>query len=539
MFHRVWFLSTIEKEELNMKKTLALFLALMLLSSVLCLTANAEIEKLADGATLTMWMPLSTKVSSFITDLNEVKAFQVLEEKTGVHIQFLHPPVGEEADQFNLMVASGDLPDMIYYQWQVLSGGPGKYIDDGVIIPLNDLIKANCPNYQALMEQYPDADKQSRMDDGTIYMFPFFKLEKQARANTGLIYRGDWADKLGIGIPETIEDWHDLLLAFKTKDPNGNGEADEIPFVTRSGSADLACFASAWGILADFYMTKDNTVAYGPVTQEYRQYLETMASWFAEGLIDPEFTISDNTQFNSKMTNNIGGAFYGLLSGNMGKLMNTMATVDPVYELRGANYVAQADGTIECPYREMSNCISNGNGVVVTTTSKNAELAAKWIDAVYSQEGTMLFNFGIEGESYEMIDGFPTYTDFVFKNPDGLTPDQAIGSYATTYGMAMNYDSRYFLQILSLPQQKAANELWATASTSLHVPTITPTIEESAEIANYLSQIKTYVDEMFIRFVNGTEPLDNFDAYVANIEAMNLARVLEVYQTAYDRYLSR
>ncbi|MGI6725332.1 MAG: extracellular solute-binding protein [Christensenellales bacterium] len=501
--------------------------------------AKGETKLTEEPITLTLWTELSQKVSNFVTDYNEIKAYQEMEKLTGVHIEFQHPPVGETNQQFNLLVASGQYPDMMYFNWQGVPGGPAKMLDDRVIISLNEAIEKWAPNFKKLLENHPDAAKESMLDDGTIYMFPFFKLEPQARANTGFVYRGDWLDQLGLKEPKTIDEWYAVLTAFKNKDPNGNGEADEIPFVTRSGSADLYAFAASYGILVNFYINQEGKISYGPVQPEYRQYLETMRKWYSEGLIDEEFAISDQAQFDAKMTTNIGGAFYGLLSGNMGRIMNTMLSRQPGFELRGANYPATADGRILSPHAEMAKTVSNGNGVALSTDNENVELSVKWIDYKYSDKGSMLFNFGIEGESYNMIDGYPTYTDLIFRNPDGLTPDQAIGLYATTYGGSMNYDSRYFMQILALPQQKAANELWGQASSELYLPPITATADESAELSYIVNQITTYVDEMFIRFVTGQESLDSFDDYVKNIEGMQLQRAIDLNEAAYQRYLAR
>lgn len=532
--------------KMKVKKTTLRFLVFMLAFMLACplqavlAEAQSESGKLTqEPVTLTMWTELSQKVSNFITDYNEVKAYQKMEEITGVTIKFQHPPLGEVAQQFNLMIASGDLPDMVYYNWQGVPGGPARMIDEGMIIPLNEAIDKWAPNFKKLMEENPGAAKDSMLDDGTYYMFPFFKLEPQARANTGFIYRGDWLDTLGAKVPENIDEWYTLLTAIKNGDPNGNGVQDEIPFVTRNGSADLYAFAAAYGLLVDYYVNSEGGIAYGPVQPEYRQYLETMHKWYSEGLIDEEFSISDQAQFDAKMTTNIGGSFYGLLSGNMGRIMNTMLDKQPGFELRGANYPLTSDGRCLSPHAEMAKNVSNGNGIAFSRNLKNIELATKWIDYKYGEAGSMLFNFGIEGESYEMVDGYPRYTDLIFHNPDGLTPDQAIGMYATTYGGSMNYDSRYFMQILALPQQKAANELWGKASSELYLPAITATADESSELGNIMNQIKTYVDEMFIRFTTGQEPLENFDEYVKNIESMRLARAIALQEAAYQRYLAR
>ncbi|WP_051585805.1 hypothetical protein [Caldanaerobius polysaccharolyticus] len=88
--------------------------------------------------TLTYWVPMDSKGAATMKDYGEIKAYQELEKRTGIHIKFLHPPIhppiGQESDQFNLMMASNNLPDMIYYSWRTIPGGPGKALSDGSII---------------------------------------------------------------------------------------------------------------------------------------------------------------------------------------------------------------------------------------------------------------------------------------------------------------------------------------------------------------------------------------------------------------------
>jgi putative aldouronate transport system substrate-binding protein len=152
----------------------------------------------------------------------------------------------------------------------------------------------------------------------------------------------------------------------------------------------------------------------------------------------------------------------------------------------------------------------------------------------------MLMNFGIEGESYSMVDGYPTFTDLIFNNPDGLTPDQAVAIYnSTSPGSSMVYDKRYYEQILVLPQQKEALKRWSSADASLQLPPITATADESSKLSTIMNDIYTYRDEMIFRFIMGQEPIENFDKYVQNIKDMNIDEALKIQQAALERYNAR
>mgnify|MGYP002615509160 FL=1 len=153
----------------------------------------------------------------------------------------------------------------------------------------------------------------------------------------------------------------------------------------------------------------------------------------------------------------------------------------------------------------------------------------------------MLNNFGIEGESYEMKDGYPTYTDVITKNPDGLAMSQALPLYvrAANEGPFVQ-DARYIEQYYALPQQQEALSVWGNNNHEKHaVPQITMTEEETSEYSKIINEITTYRDEMTVKFIVGSESLDNYQSYVSNIENMNIKRALEIKQAAYERFLSR
>ncbi len=153
----------------------------------------------------------------------------------------------------------------------------------------------------------------------------------------------------------------------------------------------------------------------------------------------------------------------------------------------------------------------------------------------------MLFNFGIEGESYTIIDGYPTYTDQILNNPDGWSVAQALSAYIRgNYNGPFVQDIRYLEQYYTIDSQKISNQIWGETNGAKHkIPPITPTAEESREYSTIMNEINTYRDEMTLKFIFGTESLDNFDNYVKTIENMGLARALEIQNLAMDRYNNR
>lgn len=121
-----------------------------------------------------------------------------------------------------------------------------KYGADGTIIPLNDLIDKHMPNLKALFDKRPDIKAIVTAPDGNIYSLPAGEElgtgQEDIGSNPDFLYiNQDWLKKLGLNMPTTLQEYHDVLLAFKTKDPNGNGKADEIPlsFVNAFWTGDI------------------------------------------------------------------------------------------------------------------------------------------------------------------------------------------------------------------------------------------------------------------------------------------------------------
>ena len=153
----------------------------------------------------------------------------------------------------------------------------------------------------------------------------------------------------------------------------------------------------------------------------------------------------------------------------------------------------------------------------------------------------MLFNFGIEGESYEMKDGYPTYTETITKNPDGLSMSASLARYALSHTEGpFIQDKRYMEQYASLPQQKEAIQIWSDTNMEKHLlPGISLLPDEANAMASKIENINTYQTEMVCKFIMGIEPIEKFDSYVAELKNRGLDQYVEMMQQAYNRFLER
>jgi putative aldouronate transport system substrate-binding protein len=139
-----------------------------------------------------------------------------------------------------------------------------------------------------------------------------------------------------------------------------------------------------------------------------------------------------------------------------------------------------------------------------------------------------------------MIDGYPTFTEEITNNQDGLSMAHSMARYVrSNYGGPFIQDRRYMEQYLKYPEQVDAINTWSQHQGKLILPPITATPDESQRLATIMNEVNTYVSEMFTKFIMGQEPLDNFDAFVDQMKKMNIEEAIELRQAALDRYNSR
>lgn len=489
-----------------------------------------------DGLELSFFAMPEPVITSKMKGYSEMTVHQTAEELTGVHINWREESYTDPKQKMNLMFSTGDTEDIVWDAWKHASGGPKKLLDEGLIVSLNPYIEKYAPNLKKLLQETPGLLEQISTDDGRIFMFPTIRLDPITRANSGFAIRKDWLDRAGLPVPETIDEWYTMLKTFQDMDMNGNGLKDEC-FVSmgfEKTSQSMDNFAVAYGLVAgaDLYV-KDGQVKYGAYEPEFKDFVAEMAKWYSEGLLDPEFSTQDSKQFDSKMVNDMGGAYYGSLSGNMGKFI-TARSDDSEYDLVPAPMPKAPDGKVHTGISGYGQMVPHGASIC--STNENIVETVKWLDWHYSEEGTALYNWGIEGQSYEVVDGKNQFTDLITNNPDGLSKDEADARYAggVLTQMPIVEDPEVFLALKSLPQQKAASQLWCQADTSWLLSPLYFDSETTTENANIMSEIKTYVAEQFNKYVMGIESMDTFDQFQQQLKNMGIETVLANYQASYD-----
>lgn len=512
-----------------MNKRLAVRLCAMLLFCA-CLSGCAANNTAREDTPVTLTWYMQT---DYLDLYNSLEGIKEIERATGVDIVFQAPP-DNSMDAFKMMIASGRLPDIIMWQY---TSGTDRLFTDNIAIDLTDLIAQHAPALTAIYQERPEIRAEVASADGRLYYFPSInpmltKEEIGRKSYNGLVIRSDWLDKLGLSAPDTIEQWYETLSAFKLRDPNGNGLADEIPF----DGWGLPYFAPAFGVLNTICVKSDGTVAFGPMEQEYKAYLETMNKWYAEGLLGSNCLVHSEKWKQENIVGNLTGAFCGL-DNAWRYYLPPLREKEPSADFLALPWTKADNGVRYTARAEMASHVAN-TVTVVTPQCKNPEAAVRLIDYFYTREGGDLLHWGIKDVTYTEQDGVKTLTPYALSTAEEgyLT----LYYYAIGHTVFPKYDGETVV-LASYPEdQLTAEWTWADASTALiYPPAIAMTTRDQETCDRILSDVNSYFTETEMRFITGQEPLSNFDSFVSNLRRMNIDEALDIYRRYYAEYSAK
>ena len=490
---------------------------------------ESESAKEENNENITVSMFLQDSADQAIS--TDLPIIQEITKRTGVNFEFVAAPNTEDQfrEKFNVTVASGDIPDIMVSTYR---DDMMKVAEQGTFAALDDYIDQYAPNLKKILDENPDYIRDIRASDGNIYFMPFIGAVKTFKV---WMLRGDWLDKLGLEVPVTLDDWYHVLKAFKEQDPNGNGEADEIPYTTRNTQAGVLAFMEAFGISGfeanEQFFIEDGQVKYAYTDPRCKEALEFINKLYSEGLIDSEYATNDTNVWLSRLTNEVSGACQD----------TTARAYSLGTQVRAANADSDAYFVVVAPPKgpdgtqmTTSQMQAIRGFTAISVDSPYIKEIVQLFDYFYSEEGSLLMNFGIEGETYTMENGKPTYTENIANDSQG----RSILSMLNIYGhreWAYKQDIGYEDALLDETYVNYRNDMEQYIRPT--IPALSFTEEEREVINSTYTEIQTYKDEMINKFIMGKEPLDNFDSFVQTLKNMGIDDVLAVEQAAYDRYV--
>lgn len=259
--------------------------------------------------------------------------------------------------------------------------------------------------------------------------------------------------------------------------------------------------------------------------------------WYEDGLLDPDFATRDSDSYNANVANGLYGGFT-LNYGEMGQAKLTGQSQDPDYKITPVVMPTSYEGQVI--HLHQMNSTVRGDRTFFTTRLIDdglVEIAVKWQDYWYSQDGGDLCSYGPEGVSYKWgEDGEVEWLYPRLKNDEGL-------DFWTLYPLFKLHNWSYLRDSTSYefePEVFDSIETWGSQDASWVMPdNISHTPEEENELANIITDINTYRDEMTLKFITGQEPIENFDKFVETIKNMGIDRAIEIKTAALQRYYKR
>ena len=476
-----------------------------------------EYPLVEEPTTLTYWQawpPFLNEISS----PGDASMFAKLEEITGIHLDITAVSTENDSNDFMLRCASGDLTDMIQKGASHYTGGGAKAIEDDILIDMLPLLEENMPDYWAIISSDQNIYKNVVNDEGQvpslIGMYKDYYYTDQ-----GYWIRQDILSEVGKEIPTTVDELDDVLAAFKDK-----GLTDGL-VVLSEGNCDL--LAKAYG--ADNRLV-DGVVEYRGISDNYKEFLKKMNDFYNKGYINIDFVTY--TDSDTKPPQNV------VLSDNAGIFNEDVASI-------AGYYLMSTNASFElAPLPQIranaGDRLDNGFVGVRDADKYSLSISNHYL---FTEDGFVLSNYGIEGETYNLENGEYQFTDLILNNESGFDWQLCQSLYINPGFPCLNDLS---VQELTYNEaQKAAVPAWVGAfdsadETMPNTQWLSYTTDESYTIADLQSDLETVQDEFRLKAITGQADIDaEWDNYVAQCESMGFYELQEIDQAAVDRYLAK
>ena len=500
---------------------------------------------LDETASFSFWIVYPPMFEGYADGPADYLYYQEAESRLNVELEFNAVPIPAANEQFMLMIAGGDYDDAILNFGGQYSGSLDQAIEEEIIINLTDALDAYAPDYRATQATAETRILSSYTEAGAEAALYGFQTSEGRIPKFGSVIRKDWLDELGLDIPVTVEDYHDVLLAFKDEmgatAPYGIAADGVTTPGSMQGAYDIVIPTSSDS--NGFYQI-DGTIHWGPLEEGFRDMLTTLNSWYNEGIIDSNF-VSDTMSSSSGevSSDKIASGTVGIWRGYATNLANYEEEIGGNAEVIGISPMRiSEDATLHFGL-DADNAASN-MAISVSSTCEDVELVVRFFNYFFTEEGNLLANYGTEGFSFEYNEeGKPVFTDVITNNPDGMTMDVALCLYtggSTSGPYEIDNTKNY---ITYTDAQLAAGQSWLEGTDGAYqLPDSYNkliTAEELEELNGYYNDIITTYNENILQFITGTRSLDEFDDFRDQLIDMGIENCIDIVQAGYDRYVAR
>jgi putative aldouronate transport system substrate-binding protein len=494
-----------------------------------------------------------------VTYYNDTLWIKELSKRFNVNINVQGPIGGDFTEAVNVLFASGDLPDIIgQYNPSTYNGGLEGAINDGIVLNFgkNPEYVRLIPNWKGYIDSNDNIRKLVTLDDGTIPLFCHIEEDTSRGGYVGIGVREDWLKRAGVSVPTNLDEFYNVLKAFKEKDANGNGNPnDEIPLTDNIGHMTLNHILAPFGLRRSMWYpdpSDNRKITYWPLYkngQAYTNALTTLAQWYKEGLLDIDFLTQTEDARKAKITSDRAGIFQAwptdyrdvrnairdYLSGQ------TYGSADQVKIVAIPN-LKGPDGKDYLYHDDYINWAAPNEATIITTAAEKRGIVNKilpMIDYLYSREGYELINFGVEGVSFTRnADGTHKWTDTIVNDPN-YTPTVKLFEYALPFWggwpKIMSYEA-WKLNEISDPDSVPAHKIMYTGDRSMLMPRMQLGAQDNEAVAIIMTDVNTAIDEFTNQVILGQRPVSDIPAFLRQLDSMGITRAQAIWQRAFEKF---
>jgi len=446
-------------------------------------------------------------------------------EDSGVTISWDNEPDEVWSEKKNLLLASGELPDALF-NTGLSDAEVAKYGDNGTLIALEELIPEHAPTLHGILERRPDIKSAITASDGHIYTLPSVEEMGLVEFPRMLFLNTAWLDQHGLQMPTTVDEYHEALLAFKETGPSG---VLPLSFIGAGDIADLIAAIGGQADNPDHRIVQDGKVVFTANQDGFGDAISALHTWYTEGLIDQESFAQDYVKFiaKGKADPQILGSFYFWEAPEVvGPERADQYQIVPIFP--GPDGVQRA-------------CVANNQEInrgafAISRTNQYAAATLRWADMLFDPVMSAQANWGPIGVSQQL-------------NEEGLLEQIPVSGGETEQERRVKVApggpkiiTAEDFETVVLPEPRAAArqaqiaEFYAPHRANEKYPPVMLSVEELNRITTIEADVRTLVDEKVSTWIVKGGIDEEWDGYVAQLESIGLPEIVEVYQSAYDRF---
>ena len=448
--------------------------------------------------------------------------FSRMQERTG--IRFVYRQAGSYNDwkqRITKITAGENLPDVLF-KAELTPVETRRMAEAGVLLDLKPYLPEYAPNLWALLQEHPDWMEAITMPDGGIYALPMFNM---LQSNDYMWINTEWLRRLDMKIPTTADELTEVLRAFRTKDPNRNGNADEIP-LTFIGMWELRFLGHAFGMIDnDYYVSvHDGQVTSSLTSDENRRFLSWLHMLWAENLLDHNgFNQTDSIR---RITDDSKTIPFGMMMSDLAISVvpdgsTGMYEILPPLKYQGKQV-----------YRDLTGDVIRGT-FAITTACREPERMVQWIDYLYSEEGSLLAQYGEEGNEYSVdAKGLWSWNSEDKNVTDTILPDHTIGTGSPIPGIALEDFQKHYKGDSARRSVSMMAAVKESGVLVMPYPYVVLSDADAAELARIQADLMGYAEVTMACFVTGDLELNdaNWKTFCDTVHAKGLDRAIEIWQ---------